>query len=70
MVKNIRINSSSTNKGVIMISAVPYNSLTKEIGAGIVKNINVMDLWKAVDQAPEVAAAMNAILAAVGPLET
>ena len=67
--RNIRIDSNSTNKGTIMISAAPYNSSTKEIGGGIVKNIHTMDLWKAVDEVPEVAAAMNAILAAVEPLE-
>ena len=37
-----------------MISAAPYNSLTKEIGGGTVKNIHVMDLWKAVQEVPEV----------------
>ena len=52
-----------------MISAAPYNSLTKEIGGGTVKNIHVRDLWKAVQEVPEVAVAMNAILAAVEPLD-
>ena len=67
--KNIRINADSMNTGMIMISASPYNSLTKEIGGGTVKNIHVMNLWKAVNEVPEVAAAMSAIIAAVEPLE-
>jgi hypothetical protein len=67
--KNIRIDSNSVDQGMIMISAAPYNSLTKEIGGGTVKNIHVRDLWKAVQEVPEVAVAMNAILAAVEPLD-
>lgn len=67
--KNIHIDARSTNQGHIMIGAAPYNSSTQEIGDGIVKNIFVKDLWKAVQEVPEVAAAMNAILAAIGPLE-
>lgn len=67
--KNIHIHSDSLTKGMIMISASPYNSSTKEIGDGVVKNIHVMNLWKAVDEVPEVALAMNAILEAIEPLE-
>jgi hypothetical protein len=68
--KNIHINSDSVNRGMIMISASPYNSSTQEIGEGIVKNIHIMDLWKAVNEVPEVAVAMKAILAAVEPLDS
>jgi hypothetical protein len=67
--KNVHINSQSIDQGMIMISAVPYNSLTKEMCDGIVKNIHVMDLWKAANEVPEVATAINAFLAAVEPLD-
>jgi hypothetical protein len=67
--KNINISSNSADKGLIMISTAPYNSQTKEIGNGTAKNIMVRNLWKAVEEVPEVAAAMNAILAAVEPLD-
>ena len=67
--KNIHINSNSTSEGKINISIAPYNSSTKEIGSGVIKSIRVNDLWKAVAEVPEVAVAMNAIFAAIEPLE-
>ena len=67
--KNINISSNSPNEGMIMISATPYNAQTKEIGPGIVKNIMIHDLWGAVENVPEAAAAMQAIIAAIEPLE-
>ncbi len=67
--KNIHINSNSTSEGTINISIAPYNSSTKEIGSGTIRNVRVRDLWKAVAEVPEVATAMNAIFAAIEPLE-
>jgi hypothetical protein len=67
--KNINISSKSLDRGHILISAAPYNSNTKEIGEGTIKNISVDNLWKAVEEVPEVAAAMEAIFAAIEPLE-
>ena len=67
--KNIHISSNSPNHGIIMISAAPYNAQTKEVGQGIAKNIMIEDLWEAIENVPEAALAMQAILAAIGPLE-
>ena len=52
-----------------MITSVPYNAETKEIGSGVVKNIMITDLWGAIVNVPEAAAAMQAIIAAIEPLE-
>jgi len=67
--KNIHIISKSPNHGMIMISSSPYNAETKEVGQGTVKNITITDLWGAVENVPEVALAMQAILSAIEPLE-
>lgn len=67
--KDIHISSKSPNEGMIIITAVPYNAETKEIGPGTVKNIMVRDLWAAIERVPEAAAAMQAIIAAIEPLE-
>lgn len=67
--KNIHINSNSPSEGMITISSVPYNAETKEVGPGTVKNIMIRDLWAAIENVPEAAIAMQAIIAAIEPLE-
>jgi hypothetical protein len=67
--KNIHISSNSPNHGMIMISAAPYSAVTKEVGQGTVKNIMINDLWAAIENVPEAALAMQAIIAAIEPLE-
>ena len=67
--KNIHINSNSPSEGTIIIDCVPYNAITKEVGSGSVKTIVVRDLWSAVNNIPEVATAMQAIIAAIEPTE-
>lgn len=67
--KDIKISTSSTTEGIAIISAAPYNSQTKEIGDDVVKRIFINDLWKAINEVPEAAIAMGAILAAIEPLE-
>jgi hypothetical protein len=67
--KNIHINSDSTSEGTIMIECAPYNAETKEVGHGNVKRIFVRDLWEAVKNIPEAAIAMEAIIAAIEPIE-
>jgi hypothetical protein len=67
--KNIHINSNSPNDGMIMITSAPYNAETKEVGPGTVKNIIIRDLWAAITNVPEAAVAMQAIIAAIEPLE-
>lgn len=67
--KDIHINSNSPSEGMIMISSAPYNAETKEVGPGTVKNIMIRDLWAAIENVPEAAIAMQAIIAAIEPLE-
>lgn len=68
--KNIHISSNSPSEGMVMITSIPYNDGTKEVGPGVVKNIIIRDLWGAIENVPEAAAAMQAIIAAIEPLET
>lgn len=66
---NIGVHAPSTTTGRICIETLPYNSTTQEIGAGqYMVPIQTDQLWKAVAEVPEVAAAMSAIFAAIEPL--
>ena len=67
--KNIHISSNSPKEGMIMITASPYNATTKEVGQGTIKSIMIRDLWAAIENVPEAALAMQAIIAAIEPLE-
>lgn len=59
----------SMDSGSIRIETLPCNMETGEIAPGDYMAPLATDrLWDAVAQVPEVAAAMSAILAAVGPL--
>lgn len=68
---NTIVHAPSTTSGRILIETLPYNADTQEIGSGSdMVAISTDQLWKAVSEVPEVAAAMQAILAAVVPLRT
>ena len=59
----------SMDSGSIRIETLPCNMETREIAGGDhMLPLETDDLWRAVAEVPEVAAAMGAILAAVGPL--
>lgn len=66
---DIIVASNKTTEGSIYIQTLPYNQETQTIGnrtdAAV---IQTNDLWKAVNEVPEVAAAMIAIFEAVEPL--
>jgi len=66
---SVQIAAPSTTEGFAVISAAPYNSETKEMALELTKRISIHNLWKAVSEVPEAEAAMNALLAAVEPLE-
>jgi hypothetical protein len=66
---DIIVASPSQKEGMIYIKTLPYNQDTQSIG--IVDDaiiIQTQDLWKAVNEVPEVAAVMFAIFQAVEPL--
>ena len=66
---NINIYAQSTSNGHVFIETLPYNGDTKEIGSrDNVVVISTDRLWQAVDEVPEVKAAMDAIFAAIVPL--
>ncbi len=66
---NTIIHAPSIYSGRILIETLPYNSNTKEIGSGAnMVPIATDKLWQAIDEVPEVKAAMDAIFAAVEPL--
>lgn len=66
---NISIMAPGLDSGRITIETLPYNSETQEIGNGsMMVPIHTDQLWDAVNEVPEVAQAMGAIFAAVGPL--
>jgi hypothetical protein len=67
--KDIVISAPTTDQGMIYIDTVPYNQETKLIGdRENAVAIQTHDLWKAVNEVPEVAQAMFAIFQAVEPL--
>jgi hypothetical protein len=70
-ISDIVVHAPAVDKGFIHIETKPYNQETKTIGADAFRSIiRTDDLWAAVNEVPEVAAAMYAIFQAVDPLRT
>jgi len=66
---NIGVHAPSIDSGSIRIETLPCNVDTGEIANGdYMVPLHTDKLWQAVAEVPEVAAAMEAIFAAVGPL--
>jgi hypothetical protein len=66
---NIMIHAPAIDTGRITIETLPYNADSQAIGGGdYIQTIQTDQLWKAVAEVPEVAAAMQAIIDAVEPL--
>lgn len=66
---DIIVSAPSTSEGMIYIKTLPYNQESKTIGSPNDQVIlQTHDLWKAVNEVPEVAQAMGAIFLAVEPL--
>ena len=67
--REILVSAPSTSEGVIYIETLPYNQSTQTIGVNDHRvTIETRDLWRAVNEVPEVAQAMRAIFQAVEPL--
>ena len=68
-ISDIVVHAPTVDSGFIHIETKPYNQETKTIGADAYRTIiRADDLWAAVNEVPEVAAAMYAIFQAVDPL--
>lgn len=68
-ISDIVVYAPRVDNGFIHIETLPYNQTTKTIGDGSFRQaIRTDDLWAAVNEVPEVAAAMIAIFQAVAPL--
>ena len=65
----VTFNAESTSAGELHITAVPFNGNTGEITTESSDLISTDNLWGAVQEVPEVAAAMQAIFDAVEPLK-
>ncbi len=68
-ISGIVVHAPTVDKGFIHIETLPYNQGTKSLGDNsFQKIIRTDDLWRAVNEVPEVAQAMMAIFQAVEPL--
>jgi hypothetical protein len=66
---NLVVHSPAINSGRVQIQLLPFDPTVPKIGPGeLLENIETDRLWDAVAEVPEVAAAMQAVLDAVGPL--
>ena len=66
---NLVVHSPAINSGRVQIQLLPFDPTAPKIGPGeLLENIETDRLWDAVAEVPEVAAAMQAVLDAVGPL--
>lgn len=67
-ISSIIVHAPDAQNGSITIEFKPYNFQNKEIFPETTGSIWSGDLWRAVQEVPEVAQAMGAIFAAVEPL--
>lgn len=66
---SVRINAPSQTEGQIRIEYLPYDGVTQEIyHHGERSRVIVPNLWEAVAEVPEAAAAMQAFFDAVAPI--
>jgi hypothetical protein len=66
---NLVVHSPAINSGRVQIQLLPFDPTVPKIGPGeLLENIESDKLWDAVAGVPEVAAAMQAVLVAIGPL--
>jgi hypothetical protein len=66
---NLVVHSPAINSGRVQIQLLPFDPTVPKIGPGeLLENIETDRLWDAVAEVPEVAAAMQAVLDAIGPL--
>jgi len=67
---DIHIQASDTTNGIVNLQALPYDGTTGDVAQNApAEVISSNNLWGAVVEVPEVAAAMQAIFDAVEPLK-
>lgn len=66
---NVQVVTPYRGVGTVYVEAKPMSSTTGDIHPSISWEIRTDRLWDAVEEVPEVAQAMGAILAAFGPLK-
>lgn len=65
-VYNLIVHAPSLNSGRVSVELLPYNSQTGELGpADLLQSFSTDKLWEAIQEVPEMAAAFNAVIAAV-----
>lgn len=71
-VNHVSVTTTAVGEGRVTICIVPYNAETQKINLDpqVSRVVSTDKLWQALNEVPEVRAAMNAILAAVQPLQT
>lgn len=67
---NLSIHCPSTSNGTVKIACLPMSSATGELGPiNLMQMVQTDDLFSAVNEVPEVAAAFQAVINAVAPLQ-
>jgi hypothetical protein len=68
-IKRLLLESNAVDQGKMEAEFLPYNADTKQIAPdNFVQKMSTDDLWTAINEVPEVAAAYAAILDSVAPM--
>jgi hypothetical protein len=68
-IKRLTLESENVDSGKMEAEFAPYNSSTREIGPSAFNEfLSTDELWSAIQEVPEVAAAYAAILECVAPM--
>ena len=68
-IKRLLLESNAVDQGKMEAEFLPYNAETKQIAPeAFVMKMSTDDLWTAINEVPEVAAAYAAILDSVAPM--
>jgi hypothetical protein len=68
-IKRLLLESTAVDQGKMEAEFLPYNADTKRIGpTSFAQKMSTDELWKAIEEVPEVAAAYAAILDSVPPM--
>ena len=68
-IKRLLLESNAVDQGKMEAEFLPYNADTKQIAPeNFVQKMTTDELWKAIDEVPEVAVAYAAILSSVPPM--
>jgi hypothetical protein len=68
-IKRLLLESNTLNDGKMEAEFLPYNANTQELGPSMFETkFSTTDLWAAINEVPEVAAAYGAILDSVAPM--